>query len=74
MTDVLQTTIEKSDFSYNSSMIGAAYLSGLTVGLWDELNSLKKYRKHLTKYEPNSLVNHDSEFFKWKNAISRYSN
>ena len=64
-TDLLQTTIERPK-QLESTALGAAYLAGLGIGLWN-MADLKNLNPVEGQFTPKS--NLDSEYERWKNAV-----
>jgi len=69
--DLLKRKVAVSSTAELSAM-GAAYISGLTIGIWDSLEEIEKLNNNPQIYSPeidDSLI---QEYYKgWKNAVSR---
>ena len=64
--DLLQTPIQRPK-QVESTGIGAAYLAGLGIGLWD-INQLRALNTVETVFQP--AHNLDAEYLRWKKAVS----
>jgi len=64
--DLLQTPIQRPK-QVESTGIGAAYLAGLGIGLWD-INQLRALNAVETVFQPAN--NLDAEYLRWKKAVS----
>ncbi|NDC49535.1 MAG: glycerol kinase, partial [Micrococcales bacterium] len=63
--DLLQTRIERPK-QLESTALGAAYLAGLGIGLWN-MEDLKNLNPVESQFTPKS--NLDSEYQRWKSAV-----
>ena len=52
------------------SALGAAYLAGLKVGVYQSIDSLKQLNQNKTSYQPKNGLTHINEYYAgWKKAI-----
>ena len=52
------------------SALGAAYLAGLKVGVYESIDSLKQLNQNKTLYQPQNGLTHIDEYYAgWKKAI-----
>ena len=52
------------------SALGAAYLAGLKVGIYESIDRLKQLNQHKTLYQPKNGLTHINEYYAgWKKAI-----
>ena len=58
------------------SALGAAYLAGLKVGVYESIDSLKQLNQNKTSYQPKNGLTHINEYYAgWKEAIKNgYTN
>jgi glycerol kinase len=73
LANLLNFNVERSNFSYSSSSIGAAFLAGLGSSMFANFDDLLSIRKVIHTFTPNkskSCYNHD--IARWINAINRF--
>lgn len=78
MANILKFPIEKSNFSNASSVYGAAFLAGLSAGMFDNIEDLKKLRQCEEKFYPNQdeivkKSSYESDLKNWKKALKRFN-
>jgi glycerol kinase len=69
--DVLGIDVERPT-RIETTGLGAAYLAGLSVGVWDNIHELESHRKIDTVFSPQIELNQRREKLDgWKNAVRR---
>ncbi len=69
--DILGIDIERPS-RIETTGLGAGYLAGLTVGVWNEIHELESHRKIDTVFSPQIEANQRQEKLDgWKNAVRR---
>jgi glycerol kinase len=69
--DLLGLPIERSAIA-ETTALGAAFLAGLAVGVWDDLSELKSLRRVDRRFKPAMAANVRSEIRRgWKRAVQR---
>jgi glycerol kinase len=69
--DLLGLPIERSAIA-ETTALGAAFLAGLAVGVWDDLSELKSLRRVDRRFKPALAANVRSEIRRgWKRAVQR---
>ena len=69
--DVLGIDVERPT-RIETTGLGAAYLAGLSVGVWDNIHELESHRKIDTVFSPQIELNQQREKLDgWKNAVRR---
>jgi len=69
--NLLGLPIERSAIA-EITALGAAFLAGLAVGVWDDLDELKKLRRVDRRFRPAMAANARSEMRRgWKRAVQR---
>jgi glycerol kinase len=69
--DLLGLPIERSAIA-ETTALGAAFLAGLAVGVWDDLSELKSLRRIDRRFKPTMAANARSEMRRgWKRAVQR---
>ncbi|WP_108245170.1 glycerol kinase GlpK [Muricauda brasiliensis] len=68
-SDVLQSGIIKPETT-EITALGAAYLAGLGIGLWDDVEEIKRQWKVKTKYKPNTNFRVKEAVGRWHKAIN----
>lgn len=74
-SDMLQGKVERANIE-EISALGAAFLAGLAVGFWKDLDEIKALRKSDKTFQPKMKKEKVEELYKeWKNAVakSRYN-
>ncbi len=72
-SDILGTEVDRPEIT-ESTALGAAYLAGLTAGVWT-LEEIKKVRKTERKFTPNiSKSERDKLYKNWQKAVERTFN
>ncbi len=81
LSNLLQFSIERSEISSSTSLYGAAFLAGLGAKIWNDVEVLKKFRKNVKIFTPNtSITNNATNIYnenylsEWKNALQRHIN
>ncbi|CAF0786239.1 unnamed protein product [Brachionus calyciflorus] len=77
LSNLLEFPLERSNFSNTSSVYGAAFLAGLSTGLYNELDELKIIRKVEAEFKPDLEVlkkksNFKQELLDWRKALERF--
>ncbi|MFI4876524.1 MAG: FGGY family carbohydrate kinase, partial [Blastopirellula sp. JB062] len=70
-SDLLGTTVRRPEV-FETTALGAAYLAGLAVGYWDDLDALKRnwqLDRQFTPYAPKNQVEH--LYGQWRRAVGR---
>ncbi len=71
--DMLNTIVERPKIT-EATVLGAAYLAGITVGLWTQ-KSILSYKKIETKFTPRfSSEKREKLYKKWQKAVKRTMN
>ena len=69
--DMIQTTVERPK-TLETTALGAAYLAGLAVGYFENLDEIVKYRQVDKAFKPQiSEEERDKKDYNWQKAISR---
>jgi glycerol kinase len=69
--DLLGLPIERSAIA-ETTALGAAFLAGLAVGVWDDLDELKSLRRVDRRFRPAMAANGRAEMRRgWKRAVQR---
>jgi len=68
--DVLGQTVIRPKIT-ETTALGAAYLAGLAVGYWENLDEVKKQWAVDTKFEPDAKVDLQLQKRKWSEAVYR---
>lgn len=69
--DLLDTQVERPTH-IETTGLGAAYLAGLTVGLWDSVETLEKYRQVDRVFVPSMTAETRSQNLSgWRQAVDR---
>jgi len=67
--DILNTTVVRPEIT-ETTALGAAYLSGLAVGFWDNVDEVQAYWRIEKKFEPSMKEQlRESNKVQWKKAI-----
>ncbi len=75
LANLLNFNIERSNFSYSSSSVGAAFLAGLGSRLFSNFDDLIQLRQVINTFTPNkSRSNHTNDIALWKDALKRFGN
>ncbi|XP_037939463.1 putative glycerol kinase 5 [Teleopsis dalmanni] len=75
LADASGKKVERSQ-NAESSIMGATYMAGLNYGLWDDLESIRKFRKIDRIFEPdiNKYISIKRRISVWNKAIERFGN
>lgn len=69
--DILGTVVQRPMVN-ETTALGAAYLAGLSVGYWDNVNNLGKYWKLDREFRPSmSQDDREKKYRRWKKAVER---
>ncbi|MDF2606602.1 MAG: Glycerol kinase [Bacillales bacterium] len=69
-SDILGVAVERTHIN-ETTALGAAYLAGLAVGFWKDLNEIKEKWKLDRRFEPKMSIEKQSELYSgWKKAIN----
>lgn len=68
IADLLQRNITRSAVA-DASALGAAFLAGLTTGLYNDLSSLKQFIAVDQLYKPVSSIELDATYMQWQSLI-----
>ncbi len=67
--DILGMEIQRAE-NLETTTLGAAYLAGLAVGFWEDMEELKSLRKVGEKYEPKMNDSKKEKLYRgWKKAV-----
>ena len=67
--DILGMEIQRAE-NLETTALGAAYLAGLAVGFWEDMEELKSLRKVGEKYEPKMNDSKKEKLYRgWKKAV-----
>lgn len=67
--DILGVEIQRAE-NLETTALGAAYLAGLAVGFWEDMEELKSLRKVGEKYEPKMNDSKKEKLYRgWKKAV-----
>lgn len=67
--DILGVEIQRAE-NLETTALGAAYLAGLAVGFWEDMEELKSLRKVGEKYEPKMNNSKKEKLYRgWKKAV-----
>ena len=67
--DILQTKVERAPF-LETTALGVAYLAGLAVGYWQDLDELKKFAQQGTEFSPQKEKKKAADLYAgWQNAV-----
>jgi len=69
-TDVLGQAVVRPKIT-ETTALGAAYLAGLAVGFWDNLDAIKNQWSIDVKFEPDSAIDMSLKKRKWSDAVHR---
>ena len=73
-SDILDTLVERPQV-IETTALGAAYLAGLGIGYWDNLDDIKKSCKVPTNFIPNMSQDIREKYISdWRKAIERSKN
>ncbi len=77
LSNLLDFPVEKSNFSYNASAVGAAFTAGLSNGLYTKLRDLDSLRTCKRVFQPNHeeilRKNHyETELAQWSKTVERF--
>src|SRR5690606_36928362 len=67
-SDLLQSTIVKPETT-EITALGAAYLAGLGIGVWDDVEQIKEQWKIQTAYRPQPHFEVGEKVGQWKRAV-----
>jgi len=68
--DILNTLVERPEIT-ESSVLGAAYLAGIEIGMWSQ-SEIITHRKKVQKFTPNFTEEKRERLYnKWKKAVER---
>lgn len=65
--DILQTNVLKPDVT-ETTALGAAYLAGLAVGFWKDIEELKTLQSKSKKFQFSSDSTYETQLNEWKRA------
>jgi glycerol kinase len=69
-SDILGVSVERTQIN-ETTALGAAYLAGLSVGFWKDLDEIKDKWKLDRKFEPEMDIEKQTELYNgWKKAIN----
>nr|WP_292960156.1 glycerol kinase GlpK [Muricauda sp. UBA7809] len=71
-SDVLQSGIVKPEIT-EITALGAAYLAGLGIGIWGDVEQIKRQWKVETAYKPDDQFPADENIKQWRRAIETTS-
>ena len=72
--DLLGVPVDRPQ-TIETTALGAAYLAGLAVGVWDDVESLKKSWKLETRFEPKMSREEADLLYKgWRKAVKHSMN
>ena len=66
-SDILKTNVIRPSITETTAM-GAAFLAGLAVGFWKDLDELQSLWKEDKQFVPNKSVKYGSQLEEWKRA------
>ena len=70
-SDILNVTIDRPQI-VETTALGAAYLAGLAVGFYEDLNSIRNNYKIDKYFTPNMTEEKRNKLYKgWKKSVSR---
>jgi len=70
-SDMLQGKVERANIE-EVSALGAAFLAGLAVGFWKDLDEIKALRKSDKTFQPKMEKEKVEELYKgWKKAVAK---
>ncbi|MGX7149192.1 glycerol kinase GlpK [Enterococcus ureasiticus] len=68
-TDIINKPVEAADFS-ETTALGVAYLAGLAVGFWKDLDEIKAFTHHGKRFEPQITEEKRNDLYDgWKRAV-----
>ncbi|MBO0473088.1 glycerol kinase [Enterococcus sp. DIV0840] len=68
-TDIINKPVEAADFS-ETTALGVAYLAGLAVGFWKDLDEIKAFTHHGKRFEPQITEDKRNDLYDgWKRAV-----
>ncbi len=71
---ILNKTVIKQEIS-ETTALGACFLAGLAVGVWDNIDSIRKLKKDDIIYKPNMAEEiRTKKYAGWKKAVNRSMN
>lgn len=71
LADILETPVERPA-SHETTALGAAYLAGLTIGVWDGLDDLARHREAAARFEPAMAGGERERLLAgWREALGR---
>ena len=72
--NMAQTKVNRPK-TVETTALGAAYLAGLAVGVWDSLEDIENNREVDRVFEPEMSMEERNKFYDgWKKAVSRAMN
>jgi glycerol kinase len=71
LADIVQVPVERPQ-NLETTALGAAFLAGLSTGLWDDLDALSRIWKRKDRFEPAmDLEKRQRLIAGWRNALAR---
>ena len=68
LADTCQVTVARA-VNYNATLTGAAYLAGLSAGVWPSLEAIENLDAHYDMFSPQRDM--EKEYGKWLEAVRR---
>ncbi|MEO1771496.1 glycerol kinase GlpK [Candidatus Enterococcus ferrettii] len=67
--DILQTPVERAPF-LETTALGVAYLAGLAVGYWEDIEEIKKFKEDGIHFEPKMAQERTDDLYAgWQEAV-----
>ncbi len=71
LADMLDFSVVSTDVS-DLSMMGSAYIAGLSTGIWKDLEDIERLRKASSSFEPSMSKSRREELYDgWQKAVER---
>lgn len=70
LADILQAPIERPKM-LETTALGAAFLAGITVGIWDGVEGVAALPCESDRFEPSKEVDRDALLAGWRKALAR---
>lgn len=68
-SDILSSTTVRPEIT-ETTALGAAYLAGLAVGFWKDIEEISKQWKEDKKFEPNKKTKTKELLEEWHRAVN----
>ena len=68
LADTCQVTVARA-VNYNATLTGAAYLAGLSTGVWSSLEEIQSLDTQYETFSPHCAM--EKEYVKWREAVKR---